>query len=438
MKSGIRKRLTGLLCAVMLIGSVAVMPVGAEKAGVAESAVFSHGLEVLGARTDLALSTMKGNDLVFTKDAVERGMNLSEVRYLTVLTLPPVTDGELLLGSSRVAAGQTISGAHLDQLSFHPAREDLVTSSFRFAVNGAACGLTCSLWMLEEKNSVPTVAMAPVLSLKLKTYKGLAVYGTLSANDPDGDAITFEVVSYPENGSLELTDVKTGSYVYRPFADYVGTDAFSYVARDRFGNYSTSAKVSLTVDRLGTSVTYADMKGSRDECAALSVTEKAVMSGSQVGNSYYFYPERTVNRAEFLVMAMNAAGITGVPECEKTVFADDAEIPASMKGYVAAAYRLGYITGSQKDGQLCFLPNDALTRAQAAVILDRITAPGKAAVIPTFADKSEIPVWAADAIYSLSAVGILTPTGDRITPKDAVTRAQAAQMLSALMRYREE
>ena len=63
---------------------------------------------------------------------------------------------------------------------------------------------------------------------------------------------------------------------------------------------------------------------------------------------------------------------------------------------------------------------------------------GKAAVIPTFADQSEIPVWAADAIYSLSAVGILTPTGDRITPADTVTRAQAAQMLSALMQYREE
>ena len=438
MKTGIRKRLAGLLCGAILIGMLAAVPVRAADAEKAEPTIFSHGTEVLGARTDLALSAMKGNDLVFSKDAVERGMNLSEVRYLTVLSLPPVTDGELLLGSSLVAAGQTVSGGHLDQLSFHPARENLVSSSFRFTVNGAGCGMTCSLLMTGEKNGAPTVAMAPVLSLKQKTYQGVAVYGTLSAYDPDGDSIVFEAVSYPQNGSLELTDAKTGSYVYRPFADYIGTDAFSYVARDRYGNYSGSAKVSLTVDRLGISVSYTDMKGSRDEGAALLVTEKAIMSGSQVGDGCYFYPERSVNRVEFLVMAMNAAGITGVPDCEKTVFADDAEIPASMKGYVAAAYRLGYITGSRKDGQLCFLPNDALTRAQAAVILDRITAPGKAAVLPTFADGSEIPVWAADAVYSLSAVGILTPTGDRITPTDTVTRAQAAQMLSALIRYREE
>lgn len=437
MGSEFRKRLVGLTCAAALVGVGISLPIRADGAEAAETAVFSHGVSVLGERTDLALHAMRENDVVFTKDAVERGMNLSEVRYLTVLSLPPATDGELLLGSSRVAAGQTISGAHLDHLSFHPAREDLGSSSFRFSVNGAECEMTCSLWLLEEQNATPTVAMAPVLSLRQQTYRGVAAYGTLSAYDPDGDDLTFEVVSYPENGSLELTDAKAGTYVYRPFADHIGTDSFSYVARDRYGNYSASATVSLTVDRLGTSVTYIDMKGSQDETAALTVTEKAVMSGTQVGDNYYFYPERTVSRAEFLIMAMNAAGITGVPDCEQTVFADDGEIPESMKGYVAAAYRLGYITGTQKDGKLCFLPNEALTRAQAAVILDRITAPGKAAVTPTFADQSEIPVWAADAIYSLSAVGILTPSGGKITPTDFVTRAQAAQMLAALIRFRE-
>lgn len=432
------KRLLGFLCAALLSGLLALFPAGAQAEQSARTPVVSHGLEVLAARTDFALSCMKGNDLVFTRDAVARGMNLSNVRYLTVVTIPSVTEGELLLGSSRVAAGQTISGAHLDNLSFHPASESVTHASFRFTVNGAGHELTCSLWILEEQNSIPTVAMAPVLSLKRSTYRDMAAYGTLSAYDPDGDELRFEIVSYPENGSLELTDPAAGTYVYRPFASYLGTDSFTYVARDRCGSYSATATVSLTVDRLGTSVSYADMKGSRSEGAALRVTEKAIMSGTQVGDSTYFYPDRTVSRADFLVMAMNAAGITGVPECEKTVFADDAEIPASMKGYVAAAYRLGYITGSQKDGKLCFLPNESLTRAQAAVILDRIMTPGKAAVIPTFTDRGDIPVWAADAIYSLNAVGILTPTNGQIAPTQTVTRAEAARLLSALLQYRGE
>ena len=435
MKRRIGKRLAMLLCAAVLLGAVLALSAGAEKT---RSMPVSRGLEVLAARTDLALSTMKGNDVVFSQDAVARGLNLARVNYLTVQSLPPVTDGELLLGSSRVAAGQVISGAHLDNLSFHPATEQVTHSSFRFTVGEGGCELTCSLWILEEKNYTPTVAMAPVLSLKLRTYRELAAHGTLSAYDPDGDELRFEVVTYPENGSLELTDPVAGTYVYRPYASYLGTDSFTYVARDRYGNYSAAATVSLTVDRLGTSVTYADMKGRPDEGAALMVTEKAVMSGTQVGDSTYFYPEKTVSRAEFLVMAMNAAGITGVQDCARTVFADDEDIPATMKGYVAAAYRLGYITGSQKDGKLCFLPNENLTRAQAAVILDRITTPGKAAVIPTFTDKSDIPVWAADAIYSLSAVGILTSSNGQIAPTQAVTRAEAAQMLAALIRYRGE
>lgn len=433
MKTGIGKRLAGFLCGTLLLGAAAIF--GAE-AEAEERMVLSPGVEVLAAKTDLAVSAMRGNDVNFTEDDVARGLNLSRVNYLTVTALPAVTEGELLLGSSRVAAGQVISGAHLGSLSFHPASEEVSRASFRFTVGAGGCELTCSLWILDAVNYVPTVAMAPVLSLKQHTYRDMAVYGTLSAYDPDGDALVFEVVSYPENGSVELTDAKSGTYVYRPYSGYLGTDAFTYVARDCYGNYSKPAKVSLAVDRLGTSVNYADMKGRPDECAALNVTERAVMSGSQVGENYYFYPDRTVSRADFLVMAMNAAGITGVPECDVTVFADDAEIPDSMKGYVAAAYRLGYITGSLKEGKLCFLPNEALTRAQAAVILDRITTPGKAAVIPTFTDKSDIPVWAADAIYSLNAVGILTPTGGQIAPSQPVTRAEAAVMLSSLMRYR--
>lgn len=435
MKAGIGKRLAAFLCCTALLAGAGVLGSGAEASA---PAAVSPGVEVLAARTDLALSAMRGNDVTFTEDDVARGLNLSHVNYLTVTELPPVTDGELLLGSSRVAAGQVISGAHLGNLSFHPANEKVNRSSFRFTVGAGGYALTCSLWITDAENDAPTVAMAPVLSLKLRTYRDMAAYGTLSAYDPNGDELLFEVVSYPENGSVEMTDAKAGSYVYRPYSGYLGTDSFTYVARDRYGNYSRTAAVSLSVDRLGTSVTYTDMEGRREACAALNVTERAVMSGSQVGENYYFYPEKTVNRADFLVMAMNAAGITGVPDCEKTVFADDSEIPASMKGYVAAAYRLGYITGSLKEGELCFLPGEELTRAQAAVILDRITTPGKAAVIPTFTDTGDIPVWAADAIYSLNAVGILPSDGGQISPGQPVTRAEAAVMLSALMQYRAE
>jgi len=385
----------------------------------------------------MAISAPVGNDVVFSEDAFARALNLSGIDYITVRSLPETAAGELLLGSTRVAVGQTISGANLAYMTFSAAAEDLTRASFTFTANGGAIPMRCNIYLLDEVNYTPTVSIVPALSLNVSTHRDLAAYGTLSAYDPDGDTVVFEIVSYPQNGVLEMRDRTSGSYVYTPNAGYTGSDCFTYVARDPYGNYSAAATVDLKVTLSGTSVTYADMKGNGAYHAALTLTERGVMSGTQVGNQYYFYPENSVSRVEFLVMAMNAAGITEVPACEKTVFADDAEIPEAMKGYVAAAYEMKYISGSLSDGKLCFLPNEEITRAQAAVMLSNIVGLCDVPVTPTFADGSEIPVWASEAIYSLNAAGIMNPQAGYIAPTAKLTRAQTAQMLAAAMEYVE-
>lgn len=437
MKIRLSKRILPVLLSMLMLIALCI-PCAAAGAG-ADAAVptVSYGLSVLSARTDVALSAMAGNDIVFSADGMARGLNLSAIRYITVQSVPSETDGELLLGSSRIVAGQTVTAENLPNMVFHPASEKALRTSFTFTANGGGTPVICSLYVLEEKNYTPTVSMASGLSLNVSTHKGMSAYGTLSAYDPDGDQLTFEIVGYPQNGSVRLTNASTGTYVYKPNASYIGTDSFTYVARDRYGNYSAAAKVSLQIDLSGTSVTYVDMENSKAYNAALTVTEKGIMSGTQVGTQYYFYPEQTVSRVEFLVMAMNAAGIKDVPECKATSFADDADIPATMKGYVATAHSLGYISGTQVDGKLCFQPNEELTRAQAAVILGKLLGLQDSAVIQTFADHSEIPVWAADAIYSLNNAGILTPTNGHIDPGSKLNREQAALILAAVMQFKK-
>ena len=400
-----------------------------------EIPVVSYGLNVLAASTDMAVSAPVGNEIVFSADAFARALNLSKVDYITIRSIPGATDGELLLGSTRVAAGQTISADNLEYMTFEASADDVASSSFTFTANGSATAMVCNMYFMRETNYTPTVSMASGLSLNVSTHKGLAAYGTLSAYDPDGDGLIFEIVSYPQNGSVKLTDKSLGTYVYTPKGGYVGSDSFSYVARDKYGNYSASATVDLKVTVSGTSVTYADMTDSQAYNAALTLTEAGVMSGTQVGNQYYFYPEQSVSRVEFLVMAMNAVGITAVPDCDTTVFADDSDIPSTMKGYVATAYELGYISGSLEAGKLCFLPHEEITRAQAAVILGNIVGVSAVPVTPTFTDTSDIPVWARDAIYSLNAVGIMGSEQGYITPTAKLNRAQTAQMLAAAMEY---
>ena len=398
--------------------------------------VLSHGVQVLSASTEVAVWGHRGNDVVFEAEDFSRNLNLSTIDYIKVVSLPSAAEGELLMGSVRVTAGQVISGENIAHLCFAAADETVTRASFGVSVNGNATTVTCNVYLLDGNNYAPTVSMASSATLQMSTYRDREVHGRLSAYDPDGDALVFEIVKFPENGSILLTDRGEGTYVYAPNSGFVGSDAFSYVARDVYGNYSTATTVKLQVMTAGTSITYVDMADSKAANAALAMTEAGIMSGVQIGNQYFFYPERTVTRAELLVMAMNAAGITDVPTCEKTGFDDDADITPAMKGYVSAAYTMGYISGSLKEGRLCFLPNEEITRAEAAVMICAILGEKSSGVIPTFADDAEIPVWAEESIYTLNVLGVMDATDGYISPASLLTREQAALVLQAVTKLK--
>lgn len=421
--------------AVLLALAAVPFAAGAEPKAVP---VLSHGVEVLAAQTDVAVSAMLGNDVTLSADDFARGLNLSEVKYLTFKTVPPETDGELLLGSTRISAGQSIAAANLPSVAFHPAGEDVLRSSFTFTVNGGTVPMTCSLRYMTAPNYSPSVSVATGLTLDRVTYRGVPLHGTLAAADPEGDEMRFEIVSAPANGSVTLTDAAKGTYVYRPMKGYAGSDAFSYVARDPYGNYSAAATVSLRVEVAGTAVDYVDVS-EEQLVSAIAVTSAGVMSGSQIGNRAYFQPEAPVSRADFLVMAMNAVGITDVPDCAHTGYADDGEIRPTMKGYVAAGRRLGLAEEIPEGETVNFRPNEAITRAEAAVMLEKLLeAKPNAASVPTFADVSEIPAWAEDAVLTLGSLGILTATNGNFAPNAPLDRAGTADLLAAAMRYKSK
>ena len=279
------------------------------------------------------------------------------------------------------------------------------------------------------------MSIATAQALSVSTYRNYAGYGNLTAYDPEGDPLTFEVVTPPEHGLLIITNAECGEYVYLPRRGYKGSDSFRYVVRDMYGNYSAAAEVKVEVLEPSVSVSYDDMQGRRDYNAALSMAEAGIMQGVSVEGKTYFYPEQTVSRLEFLTMAMRAIGVGSVPTVSDTGFEDDGDIPAESKGYVAAAYSLGYIKGSTDgEGNLCFLPNATITRAEAAVILRRMVDAKEAQLTPAFADSSDIPTWASEAISTLSAMGIMTSSGGAISPNEQLTRGQTAMMLAALSR----
>ena len=433
-KRKIYRRIALICCIACALALLCACNSQKEKNPTDAQSILSHGVQILSASTEMAVWGPRGNDVTFESADFARNLNLSKINYIKVISLPNATEGELLMGSVCVTSGQIISGDNLAHLCFAPADDTVTKGTFTFSANGSATAVTCNVYLLDGVNYAPTVSMASSATLQMSTYRDREAHGRLTAYDPDGDALVFEIVTTPANGSILLEDREEGTYVYVPRSGFTGNDEFSYVARDVYGNYSTATTVKLQVMTAGTSITYADMAKSKAANAAIALTEAGVMSGTQIGNQYFFYPDRTVTRAELLVMAMNAAGITDVPASDATGFEDDAEIAPAMKGCVAAAYSMGYISGTLKEGKLCFLPNEEISRAEAAVMICAILEEEGSGVVPTFADGADIPVWAKESIYTLNTLGIMNATDGFISPTSSLTREQAALILEAIMR----
>ncbi|WP_341938689.1 Ig-like domain-containing protein [Marinimicrobium sp. C2-29] len=79
--------------------------------------------------------------------------------------------------------------------------------------------------------TTPDLNQGPTASdASFTTQTDTEVTGTLNAEDPEGDPVTFAVVDEPENGSVMLE--ADGSFSYQPGANFTGNDSFSFRASD--------------------------------------------------------------------------------------------------------------------------------------------------------------------------------------------------------------
>ena len=436
------KLICGIFLTVIISLAAFTLAVGAEDAvphslissGDQSSSVasISYGLDVIAAQKDMIITGISGNPLYFSAERFACAMNLSRVDTITVTKLPSTACGALYIGSEGVSVGQKISGKDLSLMTYEEmgAGGD---SSFEFRVNDSSYVMTCKVCMIDEINYSPTLTLASFATLNAETYRDVKTSGVLTAHDPEGDELTYEIVRYPENGRVVLNNDKQGTYTYMPNESFTGEDSFLYVVYDKYGNYSEAAKVSLKVSAPAVSTVYRDLIGDALYCHAISVTESGLMNGVQVGDYFYFEADREVSRAEFVVTAMNAIGIKNVPDVDKTVFYDDSDINPEMKGYIALAYSKGYISGSKIDGLLYFNPDESIKMSEAAVIISNMIGYAEPKVTPVFADAGDIPSWSAQAIESLHTLGILELPDMTVGANETVTRGDMAKLMSKTM-----
>ena len=272
---------------------------------------------------------------------------------------------------------------------------------------------------------------APVAeNLEISTYRGVSVGGMLSATDPDGDSLSFEITTAPVKGTIDLST--DGHFVYTPAAGKRGKDYFGYKAVDPAGNRSQEATVIIRIQKQSGKVGYADTAGSGSAYAAVRLAEKGIFTGEMLAGEYVFSPDRPVTRQEFLTMCMLLSDEPVPIDVRTTGFADDGDIADWAKPYVAAALRRGVISGcAPEDGTgVMFEPERNITVVEAAVILDRAIELTDA-VAAWFGYDDVLPAWALQGASNVSSCGLL-PYGCSYAD-DTISRGETAEMLTAAM-----
>lgn len=275
---------------------------------------------------------------------------------------------------------------------------------------------------------------APIAqNISLRAYRNISCTGTLKAADRSGAGLSYTLVDAPRHGTVAI-ESDGARFTYTPQENRIGSDSFTYAAVDGEGNISQPATVHITVERPDTTVTYADMDGNAAYTAAIDLAAQGVFVGQYVSGEYFFEPERTVTRGEFVAMAMTAAGEqaeqTGV-----TGFCDDAVIPTWARGYAAGALRCGLIRGVGTAEGVAFSADAPITLGEAATVLDRLLD----VTDVDLADYVETDAWSAQAAANLVSVSVL-PSGSFSDAQlsRALTRAETAELLSAAMALSQE
>ena len=107
-----------------------------------------------------------------------------------------------------------------------------------------------------DSNTAPvTVTVSQVVSPPVAESQSVTATSgsptdiTLKATDPDGNALTYAIVSAPKSGTITDLNKDTGSLVYTPGDGFTGQDRFTFKASDGTTD-SNTAPVTVTVSQV--------------------------------------------------------------------------------------------------------------------------------------------------------------------------------------------
>lgn len=336
-----------------------------------------------------------------------------------ITQVPDEAQGTLRCGSRTIRAGDVLSAASLNTLCFVPASDCGSVCTLRYlpiSGNRAGAAATLSLQIFGKKANQPPAAREQ----ELETYRNIPLSGMLQATDPEGDALRFSLAEEPRRGSVLLA--ADGSFTYTPDRNKVGADSFTFTVSDDRGGVSEETTVRIRIRKPDDKTVFADLAGNGDAYYAMWLRDQGLLSGETVAGQLCFEPDKPVSRGEFVVLVMQLFELEPAEETLHSGFADEAQTSAWMQPYLSSAVSAGLISGSRSESGLVFRPDEAVTEAEAAVILQNLLRFPSAEAVSS---EDAVETWAADAVGALSGAGT-DPLSVSAAP---LTRLRCAKLL---------
>jgi VCBS repeat-containing protein len=114
--------------------------------------------------------------------------------------------------------------------------------AFTFKASDGTADSNAAAMKISIANGVPVAKDGT-----LTADSGASARGQLKASDPDGDPLTYSVVSKPKHGSVQITNPGYGNYTYTANSGYSGSDSFTFKVNDGADD-SNVATIAITVN----------------------------------------------------------------------------------------------------------------------------------------------------------------------------------------------
>lgn len=280
------------------------------------------------------------------------------------------------------------------------------------------------------------------LDSNLEVLENKKLTSKFSADIASGEKVFYAIINQPTHGVIVQSGEHLPDFIYTPNKDYVGTDkiGFRLESGDR---YSNAATVTINVKKDSATVipfNYIDMKNHWANYSASHLAARGLIIGEEIGNRFYFNPERTMTRGEFMLflLSITESNLDAEVNVKSSLFADKDDIPTWLLEAAKVAYSKKIIKGSDEGGKIYLNLNKPITRVEAITMINNVLGANTSSKEITYKDVASIPSWALNAVKNLTAYKIVQGDSQNMfNPLKTLTRAEAAELSFKLLKQLE-